>query len=85
MGEDEMVEHIMLECEKDERVEKTGREWMVLLLGLCKGMSVRMIEAVKECLERMWQELPIRRPGSRAILSHLWHQDHIRRDHQPGK
>ncbi|MPC65527.1 hypothetical protein E2C01_059664 [Portunus trituberculatus] len=74
MGEDETVEHALLECEKyerdrhemiqmilselghnrDERVEKTGREWMVLLLGLCREMSERMIEAVKEYLERMW-------------------------------
>ncbi|MPC99954.1 hypothetical protein E2C01_095401 [Portunus trituberculatus] len=59
MGENKTVEHVMLECEKyerdrhemmqlghnrDERVEKTGREWM---------------------------ELPIQRPGSRAIPSHL--------------
>ncbi|MPC91628.1 hypothetical protein E2C01_086678 [Portunus trituberculatus] len=51
MGDDETVEHVMLECEKyemmqvilselrhnkDERVEKIGREWMVLLLGLCR-------------------------------------------------
>ena len=52
MGEDELVEHVVLECEKyerdrmeimqviltelghswEERVEKTGREWMVMLL-----------------------------------------------------
>ena len=52
MGEDETVEHVMLECVKyardrhemmqvvlrelgQDRVEKTGREWMVVLLGLC--------------------------------------------------
>ena len=75
MGEDESVEHVVLECEKyerdrmgmmqviltelghswDERVEKTGREWMVLLLGLCKETNERMIEAVKEFLEKMWR------------------------------
>ena len=49
MGEDEMVEHVVLECVKyardryemmqvvlrelgHDRVEMTGREWMVLLL-----------------------------------------------------
>ncbi|MPC53796.1 hypothetical protein E2C01_047696 [Portunus trituberculatus] len=57
MGEDETVEHVMLECKKyerdrhemmqviltelghnrDERVKKTRREWMVLLLGQVKG------------------------------------------------
>ena len=80
MGEDESVEHVVLECEKyerdrmemmqviltelghswDERVEKTGREWMVLLLlllllGLCRETNERMIEAVKEVLEKMWR------------------------------
>ena len=75
MGEDESVEHVVLECEKyerdrmemmqviltelghgwDERVEKTGREWMVLLLGLCRETNARMIEAVKEFLEKMWR------------------------------
>merc|ERR1712035_249456 len=55
MGEDETVEHVVLECERynrermemmrvvlvemgyeaNVRVERTGREWMVLLLGLC--------------------------------------------------
>ena len=75
MGEDESVEHVVLECEKyerdrmemmqviltelgpswDERVEKTGREWMVLLLGLCRETNERMIEAVKEFLEKMWR------------------------------
>ncbi|MPC31566.1 hypothetical protein E2C01_024860 [Portunus trituberculatus] len=83
MGEDETVEHVMLECEKyererheimqlilselghnrDERVEKTGREWMVLLLGLCKGTSERIIEDVKEYLERMWQARSCRSKG----------------------
>ncbi len=75
MGEDETVEHVVLECAKyardryemmqvvltelghtgNDRVEKTGREWMVLLLGLCGGVNERMIEAVKEFLERMWR------------------------------
>ena len=75
MGEDESVEHVVLECEKyerdrmemmqviltelghswEERVEKTGREWMVLLLGLCRETNERMIEAVKEFLEKMWR------------------------------
>ncbi|MPC65035.1 hypothetical protein E2C01_059159 [Portunus trituberculatus] len=36
------------------RVEMTGREWMVLLLGLCGDKNDRMIEAVKEFLEKMW-------------------------------
>jgi len=74
MGEDETVEHVILECEKygrdrtemmrvilpelgcnmNEMVEKTGREWMVLLLGLCRETSEKMIVAVKEYLERMW-------------------------------
>ena len=44
----------------EERVEKTGREWMVLLLlllllGLCRETNERMIEAVKEFLEKMWR------------------------------
>ena len=75
LGEDETVEHVMLECERyerdrremmqvvlaelghnrNERVEKTGWEWMVLLLGLCRETNERMIEAVKEFLERMWR------------------------------
>ena len=37
----------------DERVEKTGREWMVVLLGLCRETNERMSEAVKEFLEIM--------------------------------
>ena len=80
MGEDESVEHVVLECEKyerdrmemmqviltelghswDERVENTG--WvllhteyrMVLLLGLCRETNERMIEAMKEFLEKKW-------------------------------
>ncbi|MPC87583.1 hypothetical protein E2C01_082449 [Portunus trituberculatus] len=74
-GEDETVEHVMLECvkyardryemiqvvltelghDRNERVEKTGREWMVVLLGLSKETNERIIEAVKEFLERMWR------------------------------
>ncbi|MPC98738.1 hypothetical protein E2C01_094119 [Portunus trituberculatus] len=60
MGEDETVEHVMLE---DERVEKTGREWMVLLLGVCRWTSESMIEAVKEYLERMWRARSWRSKG----------------------
>ena len=41
-------------CEMNEVMEKTGKEWMVLLLGLCDETNERMIEAVKEFLERMW-------------------------------
>ena len=37
------------------RVEKTGREWMMLLLGLCGETNERMIEAVKVFLEKMWR------------------------------
>ena len=41
-------------CEMNEVMEKTGKEWMVLLLGLCDETNEYMIEAVKEFLERMW-------------------------------
>ncbi|XP_050705903.1 uncharacterized protein LOC126991179 [Eriocheir sinensis] len=34
---------------------RTGREWMVLLLGLSGETSGRVIEAVKEFLEGMWR------------------------------
>ena len=44
-----------LGCEMNEVVEKTGKEWMVLLLGLCDESNESMIEAVKEFLERMWR------------------------------
>ena len=74
MGEDETVEHVLLECGKYDRermdmmrvvltemgfrmndlVEMTGRERMVLLLGLCGDATECMIEAVKMFLERMW-------------------------------
>ena len=52
----EMMQVILRELghNRNERVEMTGREWMVLLLGLCGDTSERMIEAVKEFLERMW-------------------------------
>ena len=53
----EMMQVILTELGHswDERVEKTGREWMVLLLGLCRETNERMIEAVKEFLEKMWR------------------------------
>ena len=35
-------------------IERTGIEWMVLLLGLCEETTERMIDAVKEFLEKMW-------------------------------
>ncbi len=37
-----------------EVAERTGREWMVLLLGLSGEASEGMVEAVKRFLERMW-------------------------------
>ena len=39
----------------DERVEKTGREWMVLLLGLYRKMKERMTEVVKKFLGKKWR------------------------------
>ena len=74
MGEDETVEHVVLECEKYDRdrmemmrviltemgremnevIARTGREWMVLLVGLCGETSTRMIDVLKEFLEKMW-------------------------------
>ena len=77
MGEDETVEHVILECakyvnernimmnevmieigcEENELMEKTGSEWMSLLLGLYGGeTNVRIIKVVKEFLEKMWYE-----------------------------
>ncbi|MPC67802.1 hypothetical protein E2C01_061988 [Portunus trituberculatus] len=50
----EMIQVVLRELGHD-RVEMTGREWMVVLLGLCEEMNERMIEAVKEFLERMWR------------------------------
>ncbi|MPC76223.1 hypothetical protein E2C01_070630 [Portunus trituberculatus] len=38
---------------RDKRMEMTGREWMVLLLGLCSEKGEGMIEAMKEFLEKM--------------------------------
>ncbi len=38
----------------NEVVERTGREWMVLLLGLGGETNDRMIAAVKVFLEKMW-------------------------------
>ncbi len=37
-----------------EVVERTEREWMVLLLGLSEEATERMVEAVKRFLERVW-------------------------------
>ena len=71
IGEDEMVDHLVLECVKYARdrnemmqvmlrelgnviMERTGKEWMVLLQRLSGDMNVMRIEAVKEFLERMW-------------------------------
>ena len=59
MGEDETVEHVVLECEKYDRdrmemmhviliemgretnevIKRTGREWILLLVGLCGETS----------------------------------------------
>ncbi|MPC85400.1 hypothetical protein E2C01_080172 [Portunus trituberculatus] len=47
-----MMQVVLRELGHD-RVEMTGREWMVELLGLCRETNGRMIEAVKEFLERM--------------------------------
>ena len=38
----------------NEVIERTGREGMVLFLGLCGEMSTRVIDVVKEFLEKMW-------------------------------
>ncbi|KAG0724425.1 hypothetical protein GWK47_040581 [Chionoecetes opilio] len=52
----EMMRVVLTEMGGDmnEVVERTGREWMLLLLGRCVETSGRMIETVKEFLERMW-------------------------------
>ena len=52
----EMMRVILIEMghEMNEAIEITGRKWMVLLLGLCGETSERMIDAVKEFLEKMW-------------------------------
>ena len=55
---EEQWERILTELEHNwnERVKKTGREWMVLLLlGRCRETNERMIEAVKKFLEKMWR------------------------------
>ena len=43
-----------LGSEVNERVEKTGKERMMLLVGLSEESSEGIIEAVKEFLERVW-------------------------------
>lgn len=43
-----------MRCEMNELVERTGREWMVLLLGLCGDTTARMIDAAKMFQEKMW-------------------------------
>ena len=35
-------------------IERTGMECMVVLVGLCGETSERMVDAVKEVLEKMW-------------------------------
>ena len=53
----EMMRVILTEmgCEMNEVIERTGREWIVLLQGMCGETSERMIDAVKEFLEKkMW-------------------------------
>ena len=51
----EMMQVILRELghNRNERVEMTGREWMMVLLGLCGETNERMIEAVKDFLKRM--------------------------------
>ena len=51
-----MMQVFLSEMGRDVNVfaERTGREWMVLLLGLRGETNGRVIEAVKEFLERMW-------------------------------
>ena len=58
----EMMQVILTELGRswEERVEKTGREWMVLLLGLCRETNERMIEAVKEFLKDSLRRIPSR-------------------------
>ena len=50
-----MMQVVLRELGHD-RVEMTGREWMVLLLGLCGERNEKMVETVKEFLERMWHD-----------------------------
>ncbi|MPC24151.1 hypothetical protein E2C01_017226 [Portunus trituberculatus] len=49
----EMMQVVLREL-GNARVEMTGREWLVLLLGLCGDTNDRMIKAAKEFLEEMW-------------------------------
>ncbi|MPC99238.1 hypothetical protein E2C01_094640 [Portunus trituberculatus] len=53
----EMMQVVLTELghNRSERVEQTGREWRVVLLGPSRETNERMIEAVKEFLERMWR------------------------------
>ena len=53
----EMMRTVLIElgCEDGEVVERDGREWMILLLGLCKESNGTMITAVKDFLESMWR------------------------------
>ena len=37
-------------------IERTGREWMVLLVGLCGETNTRMIDVVKEFLKKIWYD-----------------------------
>ena len=52
----EMMRVILTEMgrEMNKVIERIGREWMVLLVGLCGETSTRLIDAVKEFLEKMW-------------------------------
>ena len=43
-----------LGCKENERTEKTGKEWMMVLVGLCEESTEGIIEAAKEFLEKMW-------------------------------
>ena len=44
----------LLGCEENERIEKTGKEWMMVLVGLSEESTEGIIKAVKEFLERAW-------------------------------
>ena len=49
--------HVILTAmgrEMNEVIERTGREWNMLLVGLCRETSTRMTDVVKEFLEKMW-------------------------------
>ncbi|MPC92064.1 hypothetical protein E2C01_087136 [Portunus trituberculatus] len=45
------------------RVEMIGKEWMVLLLGLCGDTNDKMIETMKEFLEKMWRARRMNQSG----------------------